>query len=649
MPQRNKPWTGVWDEVGCLSEGGGQGKVVLVERTAARGNGERFVLKVLKSQNDPDRRGRMHREVAALEILEHARIPKCVESNAVQFKDLAVPLFLVTEFIPGPTLEKYVKGKPVDPESAIACVLRLLDVIEYCHSQDVVHRDIKPDNIILRDGDPLMPVLIDFGLSFNVDDVSDSLTGTGQELGNRFLHLPELQHAGTGQRDERADLAQCCGILFYLVTGQIPRTLRDKDGKKPHEREHAISILNGLESDQRDRLFAVFEQGFMHEIDQRFQTAEEMRLCLTGATTNGCGEEEARKMIESIRAAIGLNEIHQRDKRYVGLLEKIGEIIEEVCQEVAEELFGDEWSVPVDYELDAVNLRLNTMRGLFHRSQPDKCFKPRFIATITHTQLRLDAHEDMRRFTAVFMCPLAGATDWVKCKSQLRAYYVNRAHEIFTGRTPTPLTQPLPEPGGAPLGRAGLSLQLRQLPLRAIVAFAARCARRAEAVLKARDGDVQKDLIEALGEAITSAEGYANGDARSASGDSAQKAMMAVTTAVSIQPKGTHAEFRLSDVASAAYNAASAALFARQNDAIGTASCAVNAYEHANLTHSACHLFATLDLRCLLTSMLGQFPHIGLPVDTGEGSFLGPLWPGMKPSPKAETCRQASKQGDEGA
>ena len=127
MAQRNKPWMDKWVAVDGLSASGGQGKVTFVEREPARGNDERFVLKVLKSQKDPDRRGRMHREVAALQSLEHAGIPRYVDSNASQFKDLDVPLFLVSEFIPGPTLEKYVTGTPVDSQTAIACVLKLLD------------------------------------------------------------------------------------------------------------------------------------------------------------------------------------------------------------------------------------------------------------------------------------------------------------------------------------------------------------------------------------------------------------------------------------------------------------------------------------------------------------------------------------------
>jgi hypothetical protein len=66
MAQRNKSWMDNWVAISGLFASGGQGKVMLVQKAAARGSGERFVLKVLKSRKDPDRRGRMHREVAAL-------------------------------------------------------------------------------------------------------------------------------------------------------------------------------------------------------------------------------------------------------------------------------------------------------------------------------------------------------------------------------------------------------------------------------------------------------------------------------------------------------------------------------------------------------------------------------------------------------
>jgi serine/threonine protein kinase len=68
---------------------------------------------------------------------------------------------------------------------------------------NVTHRDIKPANVALRNDDITKPVLVDFGLSFNDSD-ADDLTRVGEEVGNRFLRLPE--HA-FGERGAASDVA----------------------------------------------------------------------------------------------------------------------------------------------------------------------------------------------------------------------------------------------------------------------------------------------------------------------------------------------------------------------------------------------------------------------------------------------------------
>jgi serine/threonine protein kinase len=93
----------------------------------------------------------MLREAAALESYDHARIPKLIESNAILHTDRAAQLYLVTEFIRGDTLAKHHR-KPFALDDAMEIAEQLADAVEYLQSNDAVHRDIKPDNVILRDG-----------------------------------------------------------------------------------------------------------------------------------------------------------------------------------------------------------------------------------------------------------------------------------------------------------------------------------------------------------------------------------------------------------------------------------------------------------------------------------------------------------------
>ena len=275
MGKNQKPWEKDW-KVGDTLGAGGQGTARLVTN---RGSDRVAVLKELTRKHDPERRGRMRREVVALETLDHPSIPGVVEHNTDKFDDQEVELYLIMDFMEGTRLDKAVQA-PWEPQQAITFVLRLLEVLEYCHDRDTVHRDLKPDNILVADNGT--PLLVDFGLSFNVEQHADNLTLSGQQIGNRFLGLPELRAAGKGgQRDPRSDLTSCCGILFFLLTGKVPAVLEDEQGRKPHEREPGARILGKrLAGETQARLNWVFSVGFNQRLDSRWPSIEALRRAL---------------------------------------------------------------------------------------------------------------------------------------------------------------------------------------------------------------------------------------------------------------------------------------------------------------------------------------------------------------------------------
>jgi len=264
---KKKPWDDNWQILRPLG-GGGQGNAFLVKH---RDEADReYVLKVLKSQKALERRERLHREVQALQLLQHPAIPKVVESNTHAFADIEVPLYFVIEYVEGQTLEERVSNGRLKIDEAVRLIIQLSDILAHCHDNGILHRDIKPDNIILRGVNTIDPVLIDFGLSFNKEDAERArLTPIDQQLGNRFLHLPELQTGDSTKRHAESDISQVCGLLFYALTGNAPGHLADHEDRKPHERASAKMILDQI---ALPSLISLFEKGFERVMDKRFHS-----------------------------------------------------------------------------------------------------------------------------------------------------------------------------------------------------------------------------------------------------------------------------------------------------------------------------------------------------------------------------------------
>ena len=172
---------------------------------------------------------RFEREARLMAQLEH---PHIVPVHDVDRHDGR--LFLVMSLLPAGSLDVELEAKGrVHPARSARMVSGVLDALAAAHEHGVVHRDIKPHNVLVDDRD--QPRLSDFGIASNADD--KGLTRTGAIMGTLAFMAPE-QRASARTVDGRADVYAVGALLFMLVTGEDPTEL-----DHPEDRDARLSLL----------------------------------------------------------------------------------------------------------------------------------------------------------------------------------------------------------------------------------------------------------------------------------------------------------------------------------------------------------------------------------------------------------------------
>jgi serine/threonine protein kinase len=198
---------------------GGQGKTSLVG--SKDGSGQQGVFKTLNRGRSVQARGRMYREMVSLDTSAKAQIkvPQVLESNIGEYADENVELYFVMEYIPGKTLKDEITARGRLPlEKAVAVAMDLCQIVAAVHRNDVLHRDLKPDNIVVRNFDTPDLVIVDYGLLYLKEDAAQDLTHSDEQFRNRFLALPETNTPGGDRRDKRSDITAVCAVLYYCIT-----------------------------------------------------------------------------------------------------------------------------------------------------------------------------------------------------------------------------------------------------------------------------------------------------------------------------------------------------------------------------------------------------------------------------------------------
>lgn len=184
-------------------------------------------------QGAPEARHRFAREAVTVARLRHPSILEIYDYSG----EGSEVSFIATELLTGPTLKKFTEERPEIPPEIAACItLQVARALGAAHAEGVIHRDVKPENVLLHENRCVK--LTDFGIAQLVD--VQSMTTTGQVLGSPGHMAPE-QIEGR-DCDARTDLFSLGTVLFLLATGALPFT-----GNNPHQ--ILKRIMEGLHQD----------------------------------------------------------------------------------------------------------------------------------------------------------------------------------------------------------------------------------------------------------------------------------------------------------------------------------------------------------------------------------------------------------------
>ena len=238
--------------------------------------GREVAIKRLRTDlaTDPSFQARFRREAQAAAGLNHPQIVSVYDTGEEMAPDGShVQPYIVMEYVRGRTLREVLNdGRKLLPERALEIISGVLSALDYSHRNGIVHRDIKPGNVMLTPSGDVK--VMDFGIARAISQATSTMTQTSAVVGTAQYLSPEQARGETV--DSRSDIYSTGCLLFELLTGRPPFV-----GDSPfsvayqHVREQA-EPPSRFNPDVDPALDAIVMKALAKRVDDRYQSATEM-------------------------------------------------------------------------------------------------------------------------------------------------------------------------------------------------------------------------------------------------------------------------------------------------------------------------------------------------------------------------------------
>ncbi len=246
----------------------GKGGMATVYR-AYQASVKRYVaIKVMAAEiaSDPGFVERFEREAELIASLEHPHILPVIDYGIVDNIH-----YIVMRYIEGGSLDDRMRRKPLTLEEASRFLAQIASALDYAHKRGVIHRDLKPNNILLDSGENAY--LTDFGIARMVQS-DHKLTATGSVMGTPAYMSPEQ---GMGQPvDARSDLYTLGVVLYEMVLNRLPFAADTPAAMIFQHVYQQPTPVNQVRPDLADEVVQVLNKALAKSPDQRYQSGKDM-------------------------------------------------------------------------------------------------------------------------------------------------------------------------------------------------------------------------------------------------------------------------------------------------------------------------------------------------------------------------------------